>query len=178
MADSSREDSSDSFKRARDLLIGAVDTVIKIAAREKDRPATQTEQECSSQSSAGSSIAEHRRLFGFQPSKLGKKPVSANKRSTFRRAAAPAQRPKPGRNTWKKDCICLRDREQEVKPTPEEKMELAKMGLGLAEVVFSNNGNAEHNNSQPHNSEVSSSWVMWWLLLPTPWRKFTLSSGY
>ena len=30
------------------------------------------------------------------------------------------------------------------KPSPEEKMELAKMGLGLREVIFSTNGNADN----------------------------------
>ena len=49
-----------------------------------------------------------------------------------------------GGNIFKKDCICLRDCEQSWKPSSEEKMELAKMGLGLREVVFKTDGDAEH----------------------------------
>lgn len=119
----------DSFKKARNLLIGAVDTVIKIAAQEK--PSLQKE-DASTSKSLRSVRAEHQRLFGFKPSK-----IAASKKSR------PTQR-KPGKNTWRKECICLRDREQEAKPSAEEKMELAKMGLGLTEVVFNSNGDAEH----------------------------------
>lgn len=45
---------------------------------------------------------------------------------------------------WKKECICLKDSEQEIKPSSEEKIKLAKIGLGLHELVFEANGNAEH----------------------------------
>lgn len=73
---------------------------------------------------------------------MGKKPVVARKKC---RRAAPAR---PGRHTWKKECICLRDKEQELKPSPEEKMEMARLGLGLTDIVFNNNGNAEHIHNQ------------------------------
>lgn len=45
---------------------------------------------------------------------------------------------------WKKECICLKDSEQEIKPSSEEKIKLAKIGLGLHKLVFEANGNAEH----------------------------------
>lgn len=45
---------------------------------------------------------------------------------------------------WKKECIRLKDSEQEIKPSSEEKIKLAKIGLGLHELVFEANGNAEH----------------------------------
>ena len=80
------------------------------------------------------SIDEHRRLFGYRPRK-GKTPFAGAKRNRGRRK---------GSTTWKKDCICLRDKEQTWKPSSEEKIELARMGLGLSEVVFNSDGDAEH----------------------------------
>ena len=77
-------------------------------------------------------IEEHRRLFNYRyrPSK-DKRPYPQRK---GRRKGA----------TWKKDCICLRDREQSWRPSSEEKIELARMGLGLKVVVFKSDGDAEH----------------------------------
>ena len=49
-----------------------------------------------------------------------------------------------GSNVWKKSTICLSDKDQVCKPLAEEKMVLAKMGLGLAELVFDFDGDAEH----------------------------------
>ena len=40
--------------------------------------------------------------------------------------------------------ICLRDTEQAWKPSSEEKIELAKMGLGLSEALFNVDGDADH----------------------------------
>lgn len=54
---------------------------------------------------------------------------------------------------WKKECIRLKDSEQEIKPSSEEKIKLAKIGLGLHELVFEANGNAEH----VHNTILDSS---------------------
>ena len=47
-------------------------------------------------------------------------------------------------NNWKKDTICLRFKEQHKGPNMEEKMILAKAGLGLKELIFSNDGDALH----------------------------------
>ena len=80
------------------------------------------------------SIDEHRRLFGYRPTK-SKTPFTRTKRNRGRRK---------GSSTWKKDCICLRDKEQTWKPSSEEKIELARMGLGLSEAVFNSDGDAEH----------------------------------
>ena len=45
---------------------------------------------------------------------------------------------------WKIDCICLPDKEQSWKPCSEEKIELARMGLGQKEVFFQSSGDVEH----------------------------------
>ena len=53
-------------------------------------------------------------------------------------------RPRCSISTRKKDCICLCDKEQSLKPSLEKKIELAKTGLGLGEVLLDGDGNAEH----------------------------------
>lgn len=162
------------FEAARKVLLGAVDTVLSIAStKERTGTASNPQQSgrlefhgdsrgvgssggsgsgsrvVSSIPSRGESssslnsiarggsrrkslapIEEHRRLFGYCPSK-GKGP------------ARKPQRKRKG-TQWKKDCICLRDTKQALKPTPEEKIELAKMGLGLKAIEFGSDGDAEH----------------------------------
>ena len=88
----------------------------------------------STKPSSSGRIAEHKRLFGFQPS-----------RSTTQKAKSKlsAKKRKP-KNSWRKDCICLKDSQQCSKPSPEEKMELSRMRLGLAELMFDPDGNADH----------------------------------
>ena len=160
------------FARARNLLLGAVDTVLSLANQERAQGTASQNLEAGSGSSslsrrsaiqepagssslsrrsaiqepAGSSsqtsrwqtlnasIDEHRRLFGYRPRK-SKTPFTRTKRNRGRRK---------GSSTWKKDCICLRDKEQTWKPSSEEKIELARMGLGLSEAVFNSDGDAEH----------------------------------
>ena len=82
------------------------------------------------------SVREHRRLFGFQPSK------SYTKKGKGRQKVL--QKPQPTKSKWWRDCICLCETDQTCKPTPEEKMKLAKMGLGLKEIVFDSDGSADH----------------------------------
>ena len=79
-------------------------------------------------------IAEHKRLFGFQPSR------STTQKAKSKRSA---KKRKPN-NSWRKDCICLKDSQQCNKPSPEEKMELSRIRLGLAELMFDPDGNADH----------------------------------
>ena len=147
---------TENFTRARNLLLGAVDTVLALAdqapssqigtssqlpASSRIQASSQLQassQPCSSSQftrtgPSASSVQEHRRLFNYsyRPSK-GKRPLS-HKRER-----------RKGGNIFKKDCICLRDCEQSWKPSSEEKMELAKMGLGLREVVFKTDGDAEY----------------------------------
>ena len=145
------------FARARNLLLGAVDTVLSLANQERAQGTASQNLEAGSGSSslsrrsaiqepAGSSsqtsrwqtlnasIDEHRRLFGYRPRK-SKTSFTRTKRNRGGRK---------GSSTWKKDCICLRDKEQTWKPSSEEKIELARMGLGLSEAVFNSDGDAEH----------------------------------
>ena len=166
----------DNFSRAKELLLGAVDTVISIAAKERvsleqgqssgsrsslqppwaessssshvsrmlepqrstnggassSLQSVQPSRTLESQSSMTAGFMEHKRLFGYQPSKgtkgkgsaIGKKGKGRSVRQQKRQA------------TWRKDCICLGDSEQQWKPSPEEKIELARMGLGLSQAEF------------------------------------------
>lgn len=131
-----RSDGTDSsFSRARDMLLGAVDTVLQLATKDNSSRASTTVRQQASCSTSSSALSEHRRLFGFKP-----KADCTSKRKGKAKCGAK----KPGRSTWKKECICLCDSQQTWKPSPEEKMELAKMGLGLCELTFSTTGDAEH----------------------------------
>ena len=144
------------FNKAKNLLIGAVDAVLSLADQAKQESSREpcsssairrpsfatfgsgrsaerpTREEAISQG-ASASMEEHRRLFGYRPAKgIGKR--SKNVRGARRRCSI---------STWKKDCICLCDKEQSLKPSSEEKIELAKMGLGLGEALFDGDGDAE-----------------------------------
>ena len=144
-------DQQENFSRARNLLIGAVDTVLALAnsSQQPSHPGSSSSrpgpsraagsilQQSRQQPSTSSltpastvSIEEHRRLFNYRSSK-GKRPSSQRKG-------------KKRSSTWKKDCICLRDKEQSWKPSSEEKIELARMGLGHKEVIFQSDGDVEH----------------------------------
>ena len=84
-----------------------------------------------SEAVATADISEHKRLFGFKPSRSkarGKK----------------GRLEKRGPILWKKECICLRDSQEDWKPGSEEKIELARMGLGLKSLKFESDGNAQH----------------------------------
>ena len=113
------------FDRTKNLLIGAVDAVLSLADQAKQeslrepysssaitrqsianfgsrrRAETPTRKEAISQG-ASASMEEHRRLLGYRPAKdKGKR--SKNIRGAGRRSSI---------STWKKDCICLYDKEQ------------------------------------------------------------------
>ena len=47
-------------------------------------------------------------------------------------------------NTWKKETVCLRFKDQTKGPDCTEKMELARIGLGLEELSFDGDGDALH----------------------------------
>ena len=145
------------FDKAKNLLIGAVDTVLSLADQAKQessrepcsslairRPSfatfgsgrsaeTHTRQDAISQG-ASASMEEHQHFFGYRSAK-GKGKRSKNVRGARRRCSI---------STWKKDCICLCDKEQSLKPSSEEKIELAKMRLGLGEALFDGDDDAEH----------------------------------
>ena len=71
-----------------------------------------------------STRSEFSRLFGYRPD------VSQKKRARI--------------STWKKETVCLRYKDQTKAPDTLEKMELAKLGLGLKELSFDADGDAMH----------------------------------
>ena len=82
-------------------------------------------------------VDEHKRLFGFQPSKQYTKSYKGK---------GPATRLGMSKRhlLWKKKSFCLADCQQTLKPTPQEKISLAKMGLETKCLVFSLEGNVHH----------------------------------
>ena len=97
---------------------------------------TTTQSSSTGQESSTSALPEHQPLFGFKDSKASLPSKQKGK--------ATGRMKKPGRTTWKKECVCLLDSQQTCKPSPKEKMELAKMGLGLCELTFNASRNADH----------------------------------
>ena len=87
-------------------------------------------------------LSEHRKLFraGFQPSKIynhkpkgkgpssGKPPLKKVKQISY----------------WKKNSMCLADCHQTVKPTPQERIQLEKIGLTTKVLTFETEGTARH----------------------------------
>ena len=164
-------DNEDNFKRAEDLLSGAVETVIEIAQQTAStssssnpatprpstplclsgQPSTSTSKP-KSFTSLGSNarsrstdkqvplqysesvISEHKRVFSYKPSKAVNKAKYNKGKSAAGQFRGKAKT--PGKSIWKRDCICLTESDQTWKPSPEEKMKLAKMGLGLKEISF------------------------------------------
>ena len=138
------EEQQENFSRVRNFLIGAVDIVLALAGNSQQpghsssrpgpsrpgpsRPGPSQPTEIVPRPQGGTSAAsytpassvsieEHRRIFNYRSTSKGKRPASQRKG-------------KRKGLTWKKDCICLRDKEQSWKPSSEEKIELVRMGLG------------------------------------------------
>jgi len=93
-------------------------------------------------------IQEHRRLFGhsgaggaFHPPKS---PYSWSGKGKGKFKSSRRSRGRPLASKWKKDCVCLREMSQTRRPSAEERMNLARMGLGLEEICFDCDGDAEH----------------------------------
>ena len=167
-------DNKDNFKRAKDLLLGAVETVIEIAQQtassssSSPNPRPSTPLSLSGQPSTSTSkpksflslgsnarsrstdkqvplhcsdsvISEHKRVFGYKPSKAYSKARCNKGRSAPGQFRGKAKA--PGKSIWKRDCICLSESDQTWKPSPEEKM---KLGLGLKEISFIVDGDEDH----------------------------------
>ena len=45
-------------------------------------------------------------------------------------------------STWTKEVFCLKKRDQQITPSTEDKVELAKLNLGLRKLVFCGDGDA------------------------------------
>ena len=130
----------DTFERAKKLLLGAVDTVLEIATGTNEKG---TERSLTvgtagpSTTSFSSAVSEHKRIFGYKPSKAfnshkakGKGPRPSTSKATI--------------SSWRRECICLSECDQNCKPTPEDKVKLAKLGLGLKTLSFRSEGDADH----------------------------------
>ena len=154
----------DTLERAKQLLLGAVDTIFQVASKKHSEsddtakssdsgfrpaaisvdPTSQVGISGSTTSRTGSSsfgsvgLHEHRRLFKFQPlhgTKRGKGPGGAPPKAKRGKRRGPA--------TWKKECVCLTCHDQTWPPSTEERMELARVGLGLKELQFGVEDGAE-----------------------------------
>ena len=93
--------------------------------------------------SAVTTIEEHRRLFGyrrattghnFEPTKATAVTQVRGRRGKGKGRLMLGGARRLGRSSWRKSCICLKNMHQSCKPSATEKMELAKIGLGLAEL--------------------------------------------
>lgn len=129
-----------SWHKARDLLQDALLKVHKLsssrpcddASRAGTLPQPQNQAGASSSSCSSSvpssilsAFEEHRRIYGYKP--LASTVASKGKRSKAHSRTAKWLKIA----TYTKDTICIMYREQTWLPTTEERIELAKLGLGL-----------------------------------------------
>lgn len=84
-----------------------------------------------------SAFEEHRRIFGFKPPT-----PSLNKGKRSR--SHPYATKKKKVVTFTKETICLKYKDQNWLPSTEERIELAKLGLGLKKIVYQADGDAKH----------------------------------
>ena len=89
-----------------------------------------------------STRSEFSRLFGYRPDVSQKKQHTSRKRK-FPRGTFSSQK-RARISTWKKETVCLRYKDQAKAPDTLEKMELAKLGLGLKELSFDADSDAMH----------------------------------
>ena len=138
----------DSWEKAKSLLLGAVDVMCQLKDSEDPTRASSSKRPRLSDSSQSTSAQftvakkpsvydEHRRLFGYQPSK-----VYSSKRA--KGGYGKGKGKKKAVATWTKEVICLKECEQETSPSTEEKIELAQLNLGLRKLVFTAEGDANH----------------------------------
>ena len=100
-------------------------------------------------------LDEHKQLFGFQPSRQYTKSYNGK---------ASATRPVIKHSCWKKK-TCLTDCQQTLKPTPQEKISLAKIGLETREKHI----------MCCDNKTMNSARELWKLYTALSGRKFTWS---
>lgn len=141
------------WDRAKKLLLGAVDVMQQLkdkrgSSEDKGSSSKRGNPDLSNQAHGQthgtvaskkppSVYEEHRHLFGYQPSKA----------CTYKRAKNTSKgkgKKRKAVSTWTKEVICLKDSEQSMSPTTEEKIELAQMNLGLRKLVFSAKGDSSH----------------------------------
>ena len=79
-------------------------------------------------------LEEHSKIFKFHPSKQ-------YTTTCRKKGKGPATR---STSYWKKNTFCLANCKQQLKPNPQEKIALAKIGLGIKCLLFNLEGNAHH----------------------------------
>ena len=82
------------------------------------------------------------KTFGFKPDVSQKPPQQSG--SGVKRKHKKKDLATKVNSIWKKNTICLRFKEQCKGPNMEEKIILAKAGLGLKELIYNNDGDALH----------------------------------
>lgn len=145
---------SDDIEKAKSLLLGAIDAALRIASHSpsSQEPVSSEaldETSCGTanlpsniplpRSSPNTAYNEHRRLFGYQSFK-GKGKGKGSAKGSKKPAPKRLKQPK----TWTKDVICLRERDHSWRPSTVEKMDLAKVGLGLKRLSFDIEGTSQH----------------------------------
>ena len=130
------------WEKAKDIIRGALSEVEKLS-QESSRRVTGRINEGASTSSARptssdrSVFEEHKRLFGFKGpglSSVSRKRYKAHPRAAKKSKVA----------TYTKETICVKFADQTWMPSTEDRMELAKVGLGLKKLLFDADGNAQH----------------------------------
>ena len=85
-----------------------------------------------------SAYEEHRTLFNYRPS--GSTRVTGKKSACRGGKLPPPKKP----TSWVKEAACLLYKHQVKPPTTEERIKLARVGLGAKELTFDSNGDAFH----------------------------------
>ncbi len=141
------------WDKAKEFLFGVVDALLKEKGSESssgstDLPSTSGSQSQRIQSSSNDSSCtprpnvydEHRRIFGYQPSKRTK---NGKGKGSAKGGNARAK----GKNkcqTWSKEVMCLRYCDQATSPNTEEKIQLVQLNLGFKKLIFNVDGDANH----------------------------------
>lgn len=132
----------ESWEKARRLLVGAVDTVLQNSTQSSEPSVCQLQSPLSTPvnqpqpapkivNSKPSAYEEHRRLFGYQPSKVYTGRSSTSKSKVKKKACM-----------WTKEVVCLKECDQDTSPTTEEKIQLAQLNLGCKKLVFGSESDA------------------------------------
>ena len=136
------------MERAKNLLLGAVETALRIANTRENvtvTPPFQTSQVPRSPLTPATgrltAYDEHKRLFGHSPGHSSRGKGTKRRHSSKSHEKSPKKKIQP---KWKKEAFLLRECNQVSKPTVEEKMSLAKSGLGLKQLAFDVEGDAQH----------------------------------
>ena len=138
------------------LLRGALDRVERHI--QSTVPGSSSSEEIPSTSSHGSDStavsqpretgstarSEFDRLFGYRPDVSQRGSRATGKKRKGPRNPRSVVDQKRARSIWKKDTVCLRFKDQSRGPDTLEKMELAKLGLGLKELSYDIDGDALH----------------------------------